>query len=134
MLTEPRPLTAESLAQRIGDVLRLLLAERRNGVKHLARRIWADHRAVENWQGGRCAPRSAELIRLMAAEPAVEAEVWRMVADEKQAMRAAALAARERERRLLGARLDHYDDLLGEADAANCMGAGEGLARSGAAL
>jgi hypothetical protein len=57
MLTDPRPLTAESLAQRIGDVLRVLLAERRNGVKHLARRIWADHRAVENWQGGRCAPR-----------------------------------------------------------------------------
>lgn len=134
MLTEPRPLTAESLAHRIANVLRLLLAERRNGVKHLARRVWADHRAVENWQGGRCAPRSAELIRLMAAEPAIEAEVLRMVADEKQAMRAAALAARQQERRLLGARLDHYDDLLGEADAANCLGAGEGLDRRSAAI
>jgi hypothetical protein len=134
MLTAPRPLTAESLAQRIGDVLRVLLAERRNGVKHLARRIWADHRAVENWQGGRCAPRSAELIRLMAAEPAVKAEVLRMVEDEAQAMRSAALAARQQERRLLGARLDEYADLLGEADATNCMGAGESLAVGGARL
>lgn len=134
MLTDPRPLTAESLAQRIGDVLRVLLAERRNGVKHLARRIWADHRAVENWQGGRCAPRSAELIRLMAAEPAVKAEVLRMVEDEAQAMRSAALAARQQERRLLGARLDEYADLLGEADATNCVGAGESLAVGGARL
>lgn len=134
MLTAPRPLTAESLAERIGDVLRVLLAERRNGVKHLARRIWADHRAVENWQGGRCAPRSAELIRLMAAEPAVKAEVLRMVEDEAQAMRSAALAARQQERRLLGARLDEYADLLGEADATNCMGAGESLAGGGARL
>lgn len=114
MLTEQRPLTAEGLAQRVGNVLRRVLAERRNGVKHLARRIWADHRAIENWQGGRCAPRAAELIRLMAAEPAVEAEVMRMVAEEKLAMREAEHAARQQERRQINARLDHYNNLLGD--------------------
>lgn len=132
MMNAPRSVTAETLAERIAATLRVLLAERRNGVKHLARRIAADFRAVENWQGGRCAPRSAELIRLMAAEPAIKAEVLRMVADEEQAMRAVALAARQQERRLLGARIDHYDDLLGEADAADSMGAGESLGLGGA--
>ena len=79
-------LTADSLAEHISTVMRRSYGESRHAITRLSRRICADPRAVENWMYGRCAPRSAELVRLMAENDEIAAEV-------------VALAKRERENR-----------------------------------
>lgn len=132
MRNAPHTISAEGLAERISRVLRGVFADRRHAVKTLADRIWADPRAVENWLAANCAPRSAEMIRLMAAEPEIEAEILMMVAEARTAIRAKDQAARERERRLISARLERLSDALGDVDAGDRVATGQGLAAGGA--
>ena len=68
-------LTSEGLAERISSVMRASYGETRHAITSLSRRLCADPRAVENWMYGRCAPRSAELVRLMAENDAIAAVV-----------------------------------------------------------
>lgn len=81
MLTET--LTADVLAERLGAALRRGWGDVRYATKRISRRVDADPRAVENWMSGRCAPRAAELIRLMAECDAVRAEVETLVAETR---------------------------------------------------
>lgn len=74
-LKMPATVTADSLAEHIGAALRRSCGESRYAITRLARRIGADPRAVENWWYSRCAPRSAEMVRLMAENAEVAAVV-----------------------------------------------------------
>lgn len=76
------PLTADDLAARIGAAMRAKWGDVRHATKRISRRVQADPRAVENWMSGRCAPRAAELIRLMADCEAVRAEVNALIEQE----------------------------------------------------
>ena len=78
-------LTAELLAERIGAALRSGWGDQRHATKRISRQVDADPRAVENWMSGRCAPRAAELIRLMAECDAVRREVETLVAEVRAA-------------------------------------------------
>lgn len=51
--------------------------------KAVARRVAADPRAVENWRDGTAAPRAEHLLALMASDPAIEAEVIRLVREAR---------------------------------------------------
>lgn len=85
MLTVPAPVSAETLAERIGAALRGAWADQRHATKRLSRRLDADPRAVENWMAGRCAPRAAELVRLMAECDAVRVEIETLIAEARAA-------------------------------------------------
>ena len=75
--------TADSLAERISVTLRRNYGDTRHAITRLSRRISADPRAVENWWYGRCAPRSAELVRLMAENDEIAAAVMDMARQAK---------------------------------------------------
>jgi hypothetical protein len=83
-LKMPQAVTAEGLAGRISVALRASYGDSRHAITRLSRRISADPRAVENWMYGRCAPRSAELVRLMAENDAVAAVVLAMAREARE--------------------------------------------------
>ena len=67
------------LSDRLTDALRARYGALRHGHKTLARAALATPRAAENWLSGECAPRLAQVIEIMAADPEIEAVVLGLV-------------------------------------------------------
>ena len=64
------------------DLMRSLLRQeypQRHGRKILARTLGISERSVGNWFDGACAPRGAELIRLMQANDRIASEIFHVV-------------------------------------------------------
>lgn len=77
--------TSEALASSIGGVLRRKWSRYRSAAKELAAEIGADPRAAKNWLAGANAPRLADAIELMAADPEVEEHILALVRGRREA-------------------------------------------------
>ena len=79
------PISTETIAERIAEVLRRRWSAYRSPAKQLARDVSADPRAASNWLSGNNAPHLAQTIELMAADPEVEALILDLVRDRRSA-------------------------------------------------
>ena len=68
-----------SVGGAICDALRAKYGELKHAPKRLAALTGTTPRTAENWLAGQCAPQSAQLIALMAADPAMEQVVMELV-------------------------------------------------------
>ena len=80
----PGMTTAAVISDRISETLRREYAPYRYAEKLLARKVHASPRAVRNWFSGICAPRAAELVRLMAESEELEREVARLIQELRE--------------------------------------------------
>ncbi len=76
-------LSQDAYQQTVSATLRRVFGPLRNASKIVARKTGSSPRSVENWFAGTCAPRGAELIKLMAECAELRAEVDRLI-DELQ--------------------------------------------------
>ena len=74
-------LTQDAYRETITGTIRLVFGPRRNAAKILAGKTGASPRTAENWLAGTCAPRGAELIKLMAECAELRAEVDRLITE-----------------------------------------------------
>lgn len=77
--------TNEVYCRTVTTVLNETYGTLRDATKILARRVEVGSETVRMWLAGRYAPRGAELIRLMAECPALEAAVITLVRTSRQA-------------------------------------------------
>lgn len=80
-------ITANHVAERISTVLRRQVQERRYAAQRIAEKACVTPRCVDNWVNGTTAPRSAELIRLMASCDEIAAEVLQLVEEARACSR-----------------------------------------------
>lgn len=78
-------LSTEALAASLSDVLRRRWSRYRSAAKELAAEVGADPRAAKNWLAGANAPRLADAIELMAADPEVEEHILSLVRGRREA-------------------------------------------------
>lgn len=78
-------ITSETVAASLAHVLRRRWSRYRSAAKELAAEINADPRAAKNWLAGANAPRLAEAIELMAADPEVEEHILALVRGRREA-------------------------------------------------
>ncbi|MFC7611608.1 hypothetical protein [Teichococcus aestuarii] len=76
--------SSDLVAERIGRVLSARYGVLRAGAKRLAASVGADPRAVKNWLAGTNAPQLSHAIDLMAADPAIEAEILALVRGRRE--------------------------------------------------
>lgn len=70
---------ASTFTEAISGALKRRYGQVPCGRKVVARIADASHRTVENWFAGRNAPKGPELIRLMAANQELEADILRLI-------------------------------------------------------
>lgn len=78
-------LSSEAVAASLASVLRRRWSRYRSAAKELAAAVDADPRAAKNWLAGSNAPRLADVIELMAADPEVEAHILDLVRGRREA-------------------------------------------------
>lgn len=78
-------LSSDAIATSIAGVLRRRWSRYRSAAKELAADVGADPRAAKNWLAGANAPRLADAIELMAADPEVEEHILSLVRGRREA-------------------------------------------------
>lgn len=77
-------ITAEMVGDMVADYLSREFGPLKCGDKIAGRRFGVNQRTIINWRTRQCAPRSAELIRLMASCDELRDEVLRLVEKAKE--------------------------------------------------
>lgn len=75
--------TAALYAETVRSALQRKYGPLRNAAKIIGRATGVSHRTAQNWMDGTCAPRGAELIRLVASCDELADDINRLIKEAK---------------------------------------------------